>query len=58
MNNDYKKAMGDERVQKAINSLDPQKRERLNSILNNEKELEKIMNTPQAQLLLKKLLEQ
>ncbi|MGN1081217.1 MAG: hypothetical protein ACI4QV_03925 [Acutalibacteraceae bacterium] len=53
-----KSMLNDERVKKAFDSLDENKKSRLNEILNDEQELNRIMNTPQAQLLLKKIMEQ
>lgn len=53
-----KSILNDERVKKAFDSLDDDKKNRLNKILGDEKELNRLINTPQAQLLLKKLTEQ
>ncbi|MEE0762409.1 MAG: hypothetical protein UIM27_05475 [Acutalibacteraceae bacterium] len=38
-----------------LKNLDPQNAQKVKEILNNPKEMEKIMNSPQAQSLLKKL---
>lgn len=38
-----------------LKNLDPQTAQKVKEILNNPKEMEKIMNSPQAQSLLKKL---
>lgn len=57
MNDELKNLMNDPKVKNAYDNLDTKKKEQLNSILNNEQELNRLLNTPQAQLLLKKLME-
>lgn len=57
MNEQIKNALNNDKVKDAINGLNNEQKNKLNKLLSDEKELEKILNTPQAQMLLKKLME-
>ncbi len=57
MNEDIKSVMNNQKVKEALDKLDPKKKEQLDKIISNEDEMNRLLNTPQAQMLLKKLME-
>ena len=57
MNNDINNLMNNPKIKEAFNKLDPKKQKQLNEIISNEDEINRLLNTPQAQLILKKLME-